>query len=383
MASKSLFDPYTLGPNHLKNRIVMAPLTRSRAGEGNTPGDMNAEYYEQRATAGLIISEATQVSQQGQGYLWTPGIYTPEQVEGWKKVVNAVHNHGGKIFLQMWHVGRISHTSLQPNGAAPISCTDKAAENSFSFAFDSAGKPGNIPVSKPRIATIDDLKQVVADYGRAARNAQQAGFDGAEVHGANGYLFDQFLNSEVNELTNDYGRQTPQTRTRLLLEAFDAVAAVLGPDRVGVRIAPFGKFGGMPRDPKVEETFLYLAEQLSARRAVYVHIVRGSQYDPEPVVPESFFRKFRDAFKDSIIITGGLDRRKADHLLQEGLADLFGFGTFFISNPDFVERLKNGWPLTKADESTFYGGGPKGYTDYPCYQDETAQRIVSAPLDIH
>src|ERR1700761_5787843 len=221
MTSKSLFDPYTLGPNHLRNRIVMAPLTRSRAGEGNAPGEMNAEYYAQRATAGLIISEASQVSQQGQGYLWTPGIYTPEQVEGWKKVVNSVHDHDGKIFLQMWHVGRISHTSLQPSAAAPISSTGKAAENSFSFAYDLAGKPGNIPVSTPRNATIEELRQVISDYSRAARNAQQAGFDGAEIHGANGYLFDQFLNSEVNERTDDYGRQSPQTRTRLLLAAFD------------------------------------------------------------------------------------------------------------------------------------------------------------------
>lgn len=381
--AKTLFDPYTLGPNHLKNRIVMAPLTRSRAGQGNAPAELNAEYYAQRATAGLIISEATQVSQQGQGYLWTPGIYTPEQVEGWKKVVKAVHDHAGKLFLQMWHVGRISHTSLQPNGAAPISSTGKAAENSFSFAYDEAGNPGNIPVSKPRIATIEDLQQVIADYARGARNAQQAGFDGAEIHGANGYLFDQFLNSEVNERTDEYGRQTKETRTRLLLEAFDAVAAVLGPDRVGVRIAPYGKFGGMLPDPKLEETFLHLAAQLSFRRAAYVHIVRGSQYDPEPVVPEAFFRKFRDAFTGGVIITGGLDRHKADDLLQEGLADLLGFGTLYIANPDLVERFKNHWPLNTPDQSTFYGGGAKGYTDYPFHNDETAHRDVREPLDIH
>jgi N-ethylmaleimide reductase len=383
MPAKTLFDAYTLGPNHLKNRIVMAPLTRSRACKGDVPGEMNAEYYEQRAGAGLIISEATQVSKQGQGYLWTPGIYTPEQIAGWEKVVNAIHNYDGKIFLQMWHVGRISHTTLQPNGAAPISSTDKAAENSFSFAYDSDGKPANIPTSKPRNATLDELKQVIADYARAARYSQQAGFDGAEVHGANGYLFDQFLNSAVNERTDDYGRQTKESRTRLLLETYDAVAAVLGPDRVGVRISPFGVFGGMPRDPNVEETFLYLAEQLSKRRAVYVHIVRGSQFDPEPVVPESFFRKFRDAFNGTIIITGGLDREKADHLLQAGLADLLGFGMLYISNPDLVERFQHNWPLNPADPATLYGGGAKGYTDYPTYQEQTAHRDVPSPLDIH
>ena len=380
---KSLFDPYTLGPNHLRNRIVMAPLTRSRACKGDVPGELNAEYYEQRAGAGLIISEASQVSKQGQGYLWTPGIYTPEQLAGWKKVVSAVHNHGGKIFLQMWHVGRISHTTLQPNGAAPISSTDKAAEHSLSFAYDAAGKPANVPVSKPRIATLEDLQQVIADYARAARYAQQAGFDGAEVHGANGYLFDQFLNSVVNERTDDYGPQTKESRTRLLLETFDAVAAVLGPDRVGVRIAPYGNFGGMHRDPKVDETFLHLAAQLSKRRAAYVHIVRGSQYDPEPVVPESFFRKFRDAFTGGVVITGGLNREKAQHLLEQGLADLLGFGMLYISNPDLVARLQHNWPLNSTDKATLYGGGAKGYTDYPTYEDQTAHRDVPSPLDIH
>jgi N-ethylmaleimide reductase len=380
---KTLFDHYQLGPNALRNRIVMAPLTRSRAGAGDTPGEMNAEYYEQRASAGLIISEATQVSKQGQGYLWTPGIYTDQQVEGWKRVIQAVHSRDGKIFLQMWHVGRISHTTLQPNGQAPISSTSEAAENTYSFAYDEHGNPGNLPASKPRAATTADLAQVVADFAQAARNAQRAGFDGAEVHGANGYLFDQFLNSQVNDRGDEYGNQSSQTRTRLLLEAFDAVAAVLGPERVGVRIAPFGSFGGMKRDPKVEETFLYLAQELTRRRAIYVHIVRGSQFDPEPVVPTEFFRKFREAFGGTIIVTGGLTQQKAEELLRDDVADLLGFGTLFISNPDLPERFRNGWPLTPADQSTFYGGGAKGYTDYPAHQDEVVARPVKEPLDIH
>jgi 2,4-dienoyl-CoA reductase-like NADH-dependent reductase (Old Yellow Enzyme family) len=287
------------------------------------------------------------------------------------------------MFLQMWHVGRISHTTLQPNGAVPISSTDQPAENAFSFAYDAAGNPANVPVSTPRIATLDDLLQVIADYGRAARYAREAGFDGAEIHGANGYLFDQFLNSVVNQRTDEYGRHSKETRTRLLLETFDAVAQVLGPDRVGVRIAPFGNFGGMLPDPKVEETFLHLAAQLSLRRAAYVHIVRGSQYDPEPVVPETFLRKFRNAFTGTILVTGGLDREKADHLLNEGLADLFGFGMLYISNPDLVERFRHNWPLTPADRATLYGGTAKGYTDYPTYQDQTAHREVPTPLDIH
>lgn len=380
---KTLFDAYPLGPITLKNRIVMAPLTRSRAGQGDAPRELNAEYYQQRASAGLIISEASQVSQQGQGYLWTPGIYTAPQVEGWRKVVDAVHQRDGKIFLQMWHVGRISHVSLQPGGECPISCTEKAAESTYSFAYDADGSPGNVPASKPRVATAADLKQVVADYARAGRHAVQAGFDGAEVHGANGYLFDQFLSSMVNERSDEYGNQSKQTRTRLLLEAFEAVAGELGADRVGVRIAPFGTFGGMKKDPKTEETFLYLAEELSRRGAVYLHVVRGSQLDAEPVVPEEFFAEIRRAFNRTIIVTGGLDKQSAEQLLRKDVADLFGFGTLFISNPDLPERLRNDWPLAAGDQNTFYGGGAKGYIDYPTYRDELITRKVEVPLDIH
>lgn len=381
--SKSLFDSYQLGPIRLKNRIVMAPLTRSRAGQGDAPRELNAEYYAQRASAGLIVSEASQVSQQGQGYLWTPGIYTPEQVEGWKKVVDAVHLCDSRIFLQMWHVGRISHVTLQPGGEAPISSTDQPAEGTYSFAYDAAGKPGNVPVSKPRNATVAELKRVITDYARAGRHALQAGFDGAEIHGANGYLFDQFLNSLVNDRQDEYGNQSKESRTKLLLEVFDAVAGVLGAQRLGVRIAPFGTFGGMKRDPNVEETFLHLAQELSNRGAVYIHIVRGSQLDLEPVVPEDFFAKIRKAFTGSIIVTGGLNKESAEYLLQHDLADLLGFGTLFISNPDLPERFRNDWPLTPGDQSTFYGGGAKGYIDYPTYRDELVTRKVETPLDIH
>jgi N-ethylmaleimide reductase len=365
---KSLFEPYLLGPAALRNRIVMAPLTRSRAGEGDTPQELNAEYYKQRASAGLIISEATQVSKQGQGYLWTPGIYTPQQVGGWKRVTEAVHSRDGKMFLQMWHVGRISHTTLQPDGKAPISSTSKAAQNSYIFAYDAAGKPGNLRPSVPRVATVDELKQVVAGFAQAARNVKQAGFDGAEIHGANGYLFDQFLNSVVNERTDGYGTQTKETRTRLILEVFDAVADVLGADRVGVRVAPYGSFNDMARDPKVEETFLYLAEELRKRCAVYIHVVRGSQLDAGPVVSEEFLGKLHKIFGATILVTGGLTKETAEQFLQQDLADLFGFGTLYIANPDLVERFKNNWPLNDPDQTSFYGGTAKGYTDYPVYQ---------------
>jgi N-ethylmaleimide reductase len=371
---KSLFDPYHLGPITLRNRIVMAPLTRSRSGKGEAPRELNAEYYRQRASAGLIVSEATQVSQQGQGYLWTPGIYTPLQTAGWKRVVDAVHDAGGKIFLQMWHVGRISHTTLQRNGQAPVSSTEKAAEGSLSFALDHQGNPAYVPVSKPRIATPAELKQIVDDFERAALNVKAAGFDGAEIHGANGYIFDQFLNSVVNERSDEYGNQTKESRTRLLLEVFDRVAGVLGANRVGVRVAPYGRFNDMKPDPKVEETFLYLAEELKKRHSVYIHVVRGSQLDPGPVVPDSFLTRLRKAFDQTIILTGGLNKTISEQLLEEDVADLFGFGTLFISNPDLPERLKNNWPLAPAENRTFYGGDAKGYTDYPAYQEEFATR---------
>lgn len=371
---KSILDAYQLGPITLKNRIAMAPLTRSRAGEGDAPRELNAEYYRQRASASLIVSEATQVSRQGQGYLWTPGIYTEQQVAGWKKVTEAVHAANGRMFLQMWHVGRISHTTLQPDGQAPVSSTDRAAERSFSFALDQQGKPANLPVSNPRIAGKEDLQQILGDFERGAHNVIKAGFDGAEIHGANGYLFDQFLNSVVNERSDEYGNQAKESRTRLLLQAFDVVAGVLGADRVGVRISPYGSFNGMNPDPKAEETFLYLAAELEKRGCIYIHIVRGSQLDPEPAVPEDFFRKIRKAFGRTVIITGGLDKAIAEQLLASDLADLFGFGTLFISNPDLPERLKNDWPLATPDQRTLYGGDDKGYTDYPAYQEDLATR---------
>ena len=367
-----LFNSYQLGPLTLRNRIVMAPLTRSRAGKGEVPQELNAEYYAQRAGAGLIISEATQVSQLGQGYLWTPGIFTAAQTAGWKKVVEAVHSKGSRIFLQMWHVGRISHTTLQPGGQAPISSTEEAAEGTFAFALDEAGKPAQLPASKPRLASLDDLEQVLDDYAHGALLAKEAGFDGIEVHGANGYLFDQFLNSAVNNRSDIYGTQSKETRTRLLLEAYDRVAEVFGANRVGVRISPFGSFGGMKADPKVMETFLYLGEELKRRGAVYVHIVRGSQNDPDPVVPEEFFKVFRETFGQTIIVTGGLDQQTAEQLLEQDVADLTGFGTLFISNPDLPARFQNNWPLAEPDQTTFYGGSARGYTDYPSYQVEFA-----------
>lgn len=328
---------------------------------------MNAQYYGQRASAGLIVTEGSQVPLQGQGYLFTPGIYSESQVTGWKLVTDRVHEEGGRIFQQLWHVGRISHTSLQPGGRAPISSTDQPAANTMVFAYDENGNPRRQPASRPRIASVAELHQVIADYVRAAHNSRQAGFDGAEIHGANGFLFDQHLHSLVNRRTDEYGSATWENRTRLLLETFDAVAAVLGSDRTGVRIAPFGVVGDMGPDPKVEETFLYLGEQLSTPGAAYVHIVRGSQYDPKPLVPDAFLKRLKQAFGRPIIATGRLDRLQAEKLVTEGLADLVGLGHLYIANPDMVDRFRNGWPLKEPDPATYHGGGAKGYTDYPIH----------------
>lgn len=359
---KSLFDSYQLGPLKLKNRIVMAPLTRSRAGEGEAPRRLNVEYYQQRASAGLIISEASQISQRGQGYLWTPGIFTPQQVDGWREVRSAVGAAGGTIFVQLWHVGRISHTSLQPDGDAPISSTDIAGEKSTCSVIDESGKRANVPTSKPRIASIKELKEVVEEYRQAAVHAKAAGFDGVEIHGANGYLLDQFLNSMVNKRDDQYGNQNKENRTRLLLEAFDAIAEVFGAELVGVRIAPYGSFNSMPQDAKVEETFLFLANELSRRNAAYVHLVLGH---PKRVVPDEFLPKLRGAFHGTIMVNGGLTKETAQALLDEDKADLFAFGRLFIANPDLPERFKNDWPLAEPDPQTFYGGDAEGYTDYP------------------
>jgi N-ethylmaleimide reductase len=288
-------------------------------------------------------------------------------VTGWKLVTDRVHEKGGRIFQQLWHVGRLSHTTLQPAGRAPISSTDQPAANTVVFAYDENGNPRREPASRPRIASVDELHQVIADYVQAAHNSRQAGFDGAEIHGANGFLFDQHFHSHVNRRTDEYGPATRENRTRLLLEPFDAVAAVLGPDRTGVRIAPFGVVGDTGTDPKVEETFLYLGEQLSTRGAAYIHIVRGSQYDPKPLVPDAFLKRLKRVFGRPIIATGRLDRSQAEKLLTESVADLVGFGHFYVANPDLVERFRHGWPLNESDPATYYGGGATGYTDYPIY----------------
>lgn len=362
-----LFQPFTLKKLRLKNRLIMAPMTRCRAGDGDVPTSLMAEYYAQRATAGLIVTEGTPVSPQGRGYLWTPGIYTPDQIEGWRGVTDAVHTAAGLIFAQIWHVGRVSHVSLQPDGASPLGPTDQLPKETQTFAYDDQGHPGYVPASQPHALSGDEIHTIVAQFAQAAENAATAGFDGVEVHGANGYLFDQFLNAGINNRQDDYGG-TPENRCRLLLEAVDAAADSIGADRVGVRISPNGRFNGMPEDPEMTATLLHLAQELDRRAIAYLHLNDQRTFG-EAMIPDQFLAKLRHTFSGAIIICGGYDVDRAQQVIDSGLVDLVAFGTLYIANPDLPARMAQGWPLNDADQNTFYGGGAEGYTDYPLYTE--------------
>lgn len=329
---------------------------------GNIPTELNATYYAQRASAGLIVSEATQVSQQGQGYPSTPGIYSSEQVEGWQTVTNAVHKAGGRIFLQLWHVGRISHTSHQPNNQLPVAPSAiKAAGGTFSATWQ--------PVSfeTPRALETAEVAGIVRDYAQAARNAKDAGFDGVEVHGANGYLLDQFLQDGSNQRGDHYGGSI-ENRARLLLEVVDAAIAVWGAGRVGVRLSPYGTFNDM-RDSDPVKLFTYVLKELDARKIAYVHLIEprsssaGSHDGNIQDAPDTA-QLFRKAYSGVLISAGGYQRNDAMKVVEEGYADAVAFGRLFISNPDLPKRLEKNAELTKYDRNTFYGGAEKGYTDY-------------------
>lgn len=356
MTKKTLFEPYTLGSLTLSNRIVMAPLTRNRAGSGFVAGDLTAEYYGQRASAGLIISEATQISQQGQGYQDTPGIYTQAQIEGWRKVTSAVHEKGGHIFLQLWHVGRISHVDLQPNGAAPVAPSAIRAETKtfVNNAF--------VDVSQPRALELEELPGIVDDFRQAAANAIEAGFDGVEIHGANGYLLDQFAKDGANVRTDAYGGSV-ENRARLMLEVTAAVVQEIGAARTGIRISPVSPANGISStDPQAQ--FDYIVDQLEALGIVYIHVVEGATGGPRDVAPFDF-GSLRRRFSKTYIANNGYDFELASSHLAEGRADLIAFGRPFIANPDLVERLKSDAPLAEINPATLYGGGAAGYIDYP------------------
>ncbi|MBD2608982.1 alkene reductase [Scytonema hofmannii FACHB-248] len=353
----NLLSPYKLGELELPNRIVMAPLTRRRAGEGNVPYQLNAEYYVQRATAGLIIAEATQISPQGQGYPNTPGIYSAEQVAGWQLVTDAVHQHKGRIFLQLWHVGRISHPDLQPDGALPVAPSAIAPQGQV-LTYE-----GMKPYVTPRALETEEIPEIVEQYRKAAVNALEAGFDGVEIHSANGYLIDQFLRDGTNQRTDKYGGSI-ENRARLLLEVTEAVTNVWGANRVGVRLSPSGTMNDI-RDSNPLETFGYAAEALNRFDLAYLHIFEAIESDIRhgaTVVPTSHLK---ERFQGTLIVNGGYNKSRGDAVLSTGAADLVAFGTLYIANPDLPQRFALNVPLNQPDPTTFYGGGEKGYTDYP------------------
>ena len=365
----SLFDPITFGAIAAANRIAMAPLTRDRAGPGQVPTPLMATYYEQRASAGLIITEATQISAEGQGYLDTPGIHSAAQVAGWKRVTEAVHAKGGKIVVQLWHVGRISHVSLLPNGQPPVSSTARRA-NGKTFTAK-----GFEDVSAPRALRLDELPRIVADYRQAARHAIDAGFDGVEVHGANGYLLEQFLRDSINDRTDAYGGPK-ENRARLLLEVMGAIVDEIGADRTGLRLSPVTPANDAKQDSDAQGLFNYVVEQLAPLKLAFIHVVEGATGGPRDVAPFDF-DALRTRFKQghergAWIVNNGYTREMAIEAIGAGRADLVAFGRPFISNPDLPWRLRENAALAPLNRDTLYGGGAEGYTDYPALETAPA-----------
>jgi len=365
----TLFSSVEVGPLRLPNRVVMAPLTRSRAGAGNVPTQLSVLYYAQRAGAGLIIAEATQIVPEGQGYISTPGIHSREQIEGWKCVTKAVHVVGGHIVLQLWHVGRISHPAFQPGGALPV------APSAIRPKVQAFTAKGFEPIPTPRALEASEIPGIVEKYAQAAQNALEAGFDGVEVHAANGYLIDQFLRDQTNKRTDRYGGSI-ENRSRFLLEVVDAVSAVAGAERTGVRISPQNGQNDIS-DINPQVLFDYVVEHLSRRGLAYLHIIEGDT-GGLPVRPFDY-AKLKRLFGGIVIANNGFDKARANEAISEGRADLVAFGKPFISNPDLVIRLLLDAPLMPANRETFYGGSEQGYTDYPmlrsvaphaCYEHE-------------
>lgn len=352
-----LFAPTKLGSLPLQNRVVMSPMTRNRA-IGNVPNDLMVEYYKDRASAGLIITEGTSPSPNGLGYPRIPGAFSAAQVAGWKKITDAVHAKGAKIFLQLMHTGRIGHPNNLPAGANVIAPSAVAAAGEM---YTDAEGPKSHPT--PKAMTDADLKATLDEYVQAAKNAVAAGFDGVELHGANGYLLEQFIRPNSNRRTDAYGGPI-ENRARFVLEVVEAVTAAIGKDKVGIRLSPYGAFNDMPAYPQMEDDYAYLARQLSARGLVYIHLVDHSSMGA-PVVPASIKDTFRKAFKGALILSGGYDVARAEADLAAGKADLIAFGRPFLANPDIIERWKAGASINAPDPTTFYTPGPKGYNDYP------------------
>ncbi|MCS4250107.1 alkene reductase [Pseudomonas sp. BIGb0164] len=372
MTDPILSTPVTLGGHTLRNRIVLPPLTRQRSAQpGDIATDLMAQYYRQRATAGFMVSEGTQIEPRGQGYAWTPGIYTPEQVEGWRKVTDAVHSEGGVIFAQLWHVGRVSHHGLQPEGAAPVAPSALQPQQVKAFIETAPGAGELVQPPVPRALRTEEVKDLVRLYAEAARNAMAAGFDGVEIHSANGYLVNQFISAHANTRDDEYGGSV-HNRLRFLREIVAAVSEVVGPQRLGVRCSPL--FSGTDQDRVyiglVEEdphyTYLEAIKVLEAAGIAYVSIAEAD-WDNAPELPDTFRRDVRDTFSGRIIYAGRYTAERGARLVEAGLADLIGFGRPFIANPDLPQRLFNGWPLNPLRVEGMYGGSEQGYTDYPAY----------------
>ncbi|NCP38882.1 MAG: alkene reductase [Rhodoferax sp.] len=362
----TLFDPVTAGDLRLANRIVMAPLTRNRAPDA-VPTALMAQYYTQRASAGLLITEATAISQQGQGYADVPGLYAEEQVEAWKNVTQSVHAAGGKIVCQLWHVGRVSHTSLQPGGGKPVAPSAITAKTKTVLL--KSGVPEFVETSEPRALQAYELPDIVHAYAAAARNAvDTAGFDGVEIHGANGYLLDQFLKSGSNQRRDDFGGSI-ENRARFPLEVVRAVTDAVGAGRVGIRLSPVTPANDA-FDPDPQPLFDYVVRELAAYNLAYIHIIEGATGGPRELSDRPFdYTGLRRAYRaaggrGAWMVNNSLDKPLAEQVVREG-ADLVAFGRPFIANPDLVERLRRNKPFNEGDRSTYYGGGAKGYTDYP------------------
>jgi len=361
----TLFSPVKIGPYQLSHRVVMAPLTRMRSDPGDIPSDLMVEYYSQRASKdGLIISEATPVSIRGNGYAGAPGIYSDHQIEGWRRVTDIVHAKGGRIFLQLWHVGRQSHTDLQPNGEPPVAPSAIAAEG---HAYT---RQGEVPFSMPRALALEQIPGIVEEFRAGAERALHAGFDGVEIHGANGYLPDQFLQDGTNKRTDEYGGLI-ENRARFLLEITQAAISVWGADRVGVRIAPSGTYGSMS-DSNPAATFGYVVTELDRIGIAYLHVVepriKGTEEIAEGKAPIAA-QHLRPKFDRTLIAAGGFTAESAAAIVEAGDADLVAFGRHFVSNPDLPERIRRNLPLNRYDRSTFYGGDGRGYIDYPTHAD--------------
>jgi N-ethylmaleimide reductase len=357
--ASALFTPVKIGDLTLPNRIAMAPLTRNRAKGGEVPSPLAPLYYRQRAAAGLLVTEATQISQQGQGYAWTPGVFNEAQVEGWKKVTDAVHEDAGHIFLQLWHVGRISHTSLQPNGGAPVAPSAIPAKTKTFI------ESGFADVSAPRALETAEIAGIVADYANAAAQTRRAGFDGVEIHGANGYLIDQFLRDGSNKRADQYGGGI-ENRLRFALEVVDATLKVWPATRVGIRIAPVSPANDIS-DSNPQALFGALIDELAKRHLAYLHVVEGATGGARDNAPFDY-AALKRAFPGAYIANNGYTREMAIAAVKENRADMIAFGRPFISNPDLVERIRAGAPWADGDRKTYYGGGAEGYTDYPTWK---------------